>query len=267
MRPLFIIGLPKTRQTQRELQLEAKQHNDMLQFGFKDDYYNLTLKAISAMGWIVENCNKSDYLVKCDDDVLINVDLLDKIIKNRQFADGITGKMAVTRSNRWTGHKWYMPRDVYTSSYYHFLYGFSYVMTIKSAKQMYKTLSSSNFSEPVLDIDDLFMTGVLAQRSRVRIYHDNRFDYYCHTNVCPLNNMLAIHGCDSVNKTLYIWDKWQKSNDSQCFDRRFPFDVDFGNDFRVSFSINSFRDFVRNISQQFFGQPFTSSNIRLYNYN
>lgn len=225
MRPLFFIGLPADERTQQELQIEAKQFNDIIQFGFIDNYYNLTLKALSILRWIRKNCLTSDYVLKTDDDVLVNVPLLDTMIKEKKFADGLTGKMLTTRSNRRFGHKWFMPPDIYEYRFYRFLYGFSYVMSKNSVKRMYK--KASNFSHPVLDIDDLFMTGVLAGKARVLIFNDNKFDYYCGTEECLMQTMVAMHGCPDVNQTLLIWDHWKSSELSDCRNNTDFFEYDF----------------------------------------
>ncbi len=40
----FVIAEPKDNETQKELESEAFQYKDMIQFGFREDYYNCTLK-------------------------------------------------------------------------------------------------------------------------------------------------------------------------------------------------------------------------------
>ena len=214
MRPLFFIGLPKNKTIESDLKIEAKLYRDIIQIGFIDDYYNLTLKAISILIWITKNCPNSEYVLKTDDDVLVNIPLLDQLIKQNKFADGLTGKEVTTRSNRFVGSKWFMPSNVYKHRYYIFLYGFSYVMSKNSVKKLLKT--AVNFTDPFLDIDDLFMTGMLAEKARVKLFDDNRFDYYCGDDECYMRSMIAIHGCDSVEQTLLNWKHWKRNQRNQC---------------------------------------------------
>ena len=81
MRPIFFIGLPKDKKTQSELVVEANKYKDIVQFGFRDDYYNLTLKALAVLRWMNRNCMTSDYIMKTDDDVLVNPWILEEQIR------------------------------------------------------------------------------------------------------------------------------------------------------------------------------------------
>ena len=86
----FLIGLNRDPLVNHELQSEAKQYEDIIQFGFIDHYYNLTLKSISMLRWIENSC-QIPYILKTDDDVMINA----KNLMNRlnEFKTGITGKL------------------------------------------------------------------------------------------------------------------------------------------------------------------------------
>jgi hypothetical protein len=63
-----------------------------------------------------------------------------------------------------------------------FLWGFNYVMSSDAIIKLYKT--ASNYSEPYLDIDNLFMTGVLADKAKVKKYDSSLFGKYCGSNAC-----------------------------------------------------------------------------------
>lgn len=214
LKVIFVIGLPEDEETQEELENESDEYNDMLQFGFNDNYYNLTLKAISILRWITRNCKNSDYVLKTDDDVLVNVKRLKKMFDNKEFRNGLTGRVLNTYSNRVSGHKWFMPKKLYPRNRYQLLWGFSYVMSKKTIKKLYKTIS--NYSGPVLDIDDLFITGVIAEKAKIRKYDSSLFGGYCGTNACYMHNMLVFHGCEFVNQTFYIWNSWKQTSEQEC---------------------------------------------------
>ena len=52
----FLIGLNSDPLVNRELRSEADKYSDLIQFGFIDHYYNLTLKSISMLRWIQSKC-------------------------------------------------------------------------------------------------------------------------------------------------------------------------------------------------------------------
>ena len=87
----FLIGLNSDPIVNQELLSEADKYSDLIQFGFIDHYYNLTLKSISMLRWIQSKCQTIAYTLKTDDDVMINVEnLLNRL---NEFESGITGKL------------------------------------------------------------------------------------------------------------------------------------------------------------------------------
>ncbi len=214
MKVIFVIGLPEDGRTQKALLKESAKYKDMLQFGFNDNYYNLTLKAISILRWIQKYCKNSEYVLKTDDDVLVNVHKLKQITQNKQFRNGLTGRVLRVNSNRVFGYKWFMPKKYYTKDRYIFLAGFSYLMTNDIIRKLYKT--AYHYSGPFLDIDDLFMTGVMADKARIRKYDSSLFGEYCGSNACFMHNMLVFHGCDSVHQTLKMWTYFKRTSAQKC---------------------------------------------------
>ena len=85
----FIISLNSNQTVNEELREESDTYKDMIQFSFIDDYYNLTLKAISILRWINSKCLSVKFILKSDDDIVINSALL--IDKLSEFKRGISG--------------------------------------------------------------------------------------------------------------------------------------------------------------------------------
>ncbi len=81
----FLVGLTKDAQIQRKIEEESVEHGDIIQINFIDDYKNLTLKVVGLFNWLNDYCPQISYLMKCDDDVYVNVlNLSDFIEKSRQ---------------------------------------------------------------------------------------------------------------------------------------------------------------------------------------
>jgi beta-1,3-galactosyltransferase 1 len=226
MKVTFVLAEAQDEQTQNQIITESEKYKDILQFGFKDDYHNLTLKAIALLGWISLNCLVGDYIVKTDDDILININRLKEKIDNKTFQNGITGKLfkdskPVRDINSEYANKWLVPKDLYPEDYYPpYLSGAAYVMSTDIIEKLYK--SSINNSGPILDIDDLYLTGIIAEKYNIQ-RHDNSEFYssnsdggYCGIEVCKMYTLLTLHGCESVNETLLLWNSWKNCSMESC---------------------------------------------------
>ena len=70
----FLIGLDKNQHIQEEIDLEAKEHHDIIQGNFIEYYYNLTLKSISMLRWANTYCKQDHFIIKVDDDIIFQID-------------------------------------------------------------------------------------------------------------------------------------------------------------------------------------------------
>jgi hypothetical protein len=112
-----VIAEPKDKSTQKELESEALQYKDMIQFGFIDNYYNMTLKVISILCWTQYKCLDTKYIMKAND-IIININLLVKNLKI--FRSGITGILSKKRKAITSNaESYYMPKDIYPDQYYY----------------------------------------------------------------------------------------------------------------------------------------------------
>jgi len=121
MRVIFVIGLPKDPTEQRKLQQEADQFGDLLQFNFNEHYFNITLKAIAELHWAYRFCNESRFMIRVDDDALLNVPELAKVLVGEELKSGLTGQIEITEAHREPNHKWYMPPKYYDRDEYVFM--------------------------------------------------------------------------------------------------------------------------------------------------
>ena len=106
---VFLFGAGYTASEQRELQNEAEVHGDILQEGFLDNYYNLSLKVIMGYRWVRQSCPQAAFIARSADDNFINIPGLLDLLKtgkskfeNVMFGDCITNAMPW----RWPFHKW-----------------------------------------------------------------------------------------------------------------------------------------------------------------
>lgn len=70
---MFFKGHTPNTTIQDELSTEQSLYQDLIIANFIDSYDNLTLKTMSMLEWMKDYCNQSEYLLKTDDDMFINV--------------------------------------------------------------------------------------------------------------------------------------------------------------------------------------------------
>lgn len=209
---IFVIGIPANASTQLAIKREAATYGDLLQFAFTEAYFNITLKAIAELHWSARHCNGSSYILRVDDDVLVNVPRLAAGIAEGKFRPGLTGQVEVTEAHREPDNKWYMPPQYYPADSYPFLKGFGYLL---STDRLPKLLTSMDrYRGFVLDIDDIYVTGILADYAQIERNHDVGFRHYCGPDVCVLENSLVIYGCAFSSEAEAMYEEWKKMDSS-----------------------------------------------------
>lgn len=79
--PLFFITGKSENETILDgLENEKRLYDDLIVANFMDSYDNLTLKTMATLEWIDTYCNQSEFVLKTDDDMFINVPNLLKFI-------------------------------------------------------------------------------------------------------------------------------------------------------------------------------------------
>ena len=69
----FVTGLTSNSEVTDNITKEASMYDDILQINMTDSYYNLTEKFVATLKWIHSYCPKISFVLKCDDDVYVNV--------------------------------------------------------------------------------------------------------------------------------------------------------------------------------------------------
>lgn len=79
IKTVFSLGIPQSVPI-HDLYEESETYNDILLADYIDDYYNLTLKTIVGMRWVVKYCPRAQFAVSVDDDVYVSTDLMLKYL-------------------------------------------------------------------------------------------------------------------------------------------------------------------------------------------
>lgn len=91
LRLVFMIGKSADQNLMKAIEYENEIYQDIVQEDFLDSYKNLSYKGIMALKWISIYCSQTKYILKVDDDIVVNtftlvnhLKYLDKHIPDRQ---------------------------------------------------------------------------------------------------------------------------------------------------------------------------------------
>jgi beta-1,3-galactosyltransferase 1 len=220
----FVIAEPKHNENQKELESEALEYKDMIQFGFREDYYNLTLKSIAILRWAHIKCIDSKLIMKADDDLIVNVNQM--VANLKSFRSGLTGVLREKdQPVRDFDSKWFMPKNIYPDEYYpNYLRGPAYVITRDAIKRFIETLDQ--YSSPVIVLEDVFITGLLAQRAGIQRHDSNKFSFHsgCRISVCFMFDLIVMFECETNDEKLDFWMRWKDTTPESCenFENHLP---------------------------------------------
>lgn len=204
---------------QRRLINESEVYGDIIQESFIDSYNNLTLKTIMMLKWVTNNCDgRVKYIMKCDDDTFVNVPNLlqvllggtvplykasipfydrntvsvkspkNRLVEVRRLLTGFLFCEAKPITD--TSSKWYSPNYMYNKEFYpNYLSGSGYLMNLDAAKLLYRTLLTT----PIFHLEDVYLTGIVADRVKLHRYHHPLFFYSATKDPCALRGMISQH--------------------------------------------------------------------------
>jgi hypothetical protein len=96
-------------------------------------------------------------------------------------------------------------------------------MTKNIIKLLLDTLDE--YSGLVFDIDDAFITGVLAERARIKRHDSNKFKILneCEkrTDLCFMFDTLVLINCNNANDIIELWNKWEQTTPKSCAFKQF----------------------------------------------
>lgn len=176
-RHVFMVGLPSSGDgdgvLQARLLRESSRHGDVVQGNFREAYKNLTYKHAMGLTWFTERCPRSDYIVKMDDDIAVNVFKLKAVLEKAGNRD-LTGCVIDAKPIRDERNKWYVSRAEFAGNAYPpFVSGWLYAARAASVPRLLRAIG---VREKYFWIDDLYVTGILAERAGLA-FTDLRADF------------------------------------------------------------------------------------------
>ncbi|KAJ8039141.1 Beta-1,3-galactosyltransferase 1 [Holothuria leucospilota] len=190
---LFLLGNSADKFLNKKIMEEFKIFQDILIGDFQDSYKNLTLKTLSGLKWASLYCSQARYVMKVDDDTLINFKTLIDTLTISPKEDFITGHVCRRcRPVRDQMHKWYISLDEYPKSFYpNYVKGLAYVM---SGDFPAKIINMSH-KTPFFLWEDVYI-GMILEKLAIRPHNNRCFTMKPHLDefsLCKYITACAIH--------------------------------------------------------------------------
>ncbi|XP_075730740.1 lactosylceramide 1,3-N-acetyl-beta-D-glucosaminyltransferase-like [Rhipicephalus microplus] len=209
---VFMLGRPHSDATQNRIVREDAEHDDIVQGNFLDTYRNLTLKSLMMLRWTNSFCPNTRYLLKIDDDVLLNVwdfvITLYRLAANEQrrtIWGTVISHARPARRKKGRYGKWYVPTWMYAKATYpDYVNGPAYVISGDSVPLLLRSSSEV----PYFYIEDVYLTGLVAEKAGIRRVNDRGYVLHPKRNIRPCQNprVVVSHGWNPRN----LRSAWRK---------------------------------------------------------
>ena len=205
---LFLIGSPDpfnpdSDLIQEKVFREEESHGDLLQGSFIENYYNLTLKTISLLRWVNSTCDQIKYILKVDDDMFVNMQMVVDFCETRTFNKAVIGKLA----RKWKPHrnplsKWFVPMSAFNGSIYpNFATGPSYMFSGDAVGPLINTALTLT---PIY-LEDVYVTGIVAEKAGVRrLNHALIKNVRLRVDACTFKRFMTSHR-HSPQEIINLW--------------------------------------------------------------
>lgn len=160
--------------SQSAIQDENRRFHDIIQGNFIEDYRNLTYKHVMGLQWAVNFCPQAKYIIKMDHDIIFDFYRLNFLLKKLPRKELLLAGYVMTRMKpiREPANKWYVSKEEYERvNYPNFLSGWFYITNPATVRILLKVTDNL----PYFWIDDLYVTGLLVERTNITLFKLNRF--------------------------------------------------------------------------------------------
>lgn len=195
VRLIFLLGITGNVSDLTSIHKESMMYRDVILADFIDTYRNLTVKSLTGLFWATTFCPDSPFFLKTDDDVYFNVsgllDRLPTISRETTIIGALNPHATVMRFGMWRVDASQYPDDFYPP----YCAGCAYLMRAQAAT----TIMSKFHRVPILPIEDVYITGMVAEEASLQCTNHELFPHWnmgpSRTHVCAIvkQNLLAIH--------------------------------------------------------------------------
>lgn len=190
------------------LRHEADVYRDILQWDYRDSFFNLTLKDVLFLDWFSSFCPEAQFILKGDDDVFVNTPLIIHFLENlppHKAVDLFTGDVITDAGpHRNKKLKYFVPESYFVGSYPPYAGGGGFLYSGQLALKLQRA------SEKVVlyPIDDVYTGMCLKKLGLVPEKHSGfrTFDinYKHKDNPCIYRTLMVVHS-RTPQEIKHIW--------------------------------------------------------------
>ncbi|XP_054159949.1 lactosylceramide 1,3-N-acetyl-beta-D-glucosaminyltransferase-like [Oppia nitens] len=165
-RVYFAIAHDEKQEIQEKVILEDNEFNDIIQFGYNEDYFKCTIKSIGLLRWTAINCPFVKYMMKLDDDSFIISDNLMKYVET-SYGNSIIGHLwtnVMVKRNPLS--KWYLSYEETPNSRFPDFIGGPSLIPGCYCLALYETTITQFM--PALPFEDVLITGLVANHLNIK---------------------------------------------------------------------------------------------------
>lgn len=200
------------------LRYETARHHDIIQWDYRDSFFNLTVKEVLFLDWIQNRCPGAHFIFKGDDDVFVNTYHILEFLKGlseSQAKDLFVGDVITNAGpHRDKKVKYFIPESIYIGTYPPYAGGGGYLYSGEIAARLH------NASQHVVPypIDDVY-TGMCLRKLGLAPEKNKGFRTFnieekYRSNPCAYKSLMLVHP-RSPQEMIQIWD-WLSSPNLNC---------------------------------------------------
>ncbi|XP_020829576.1 beta-1,3-galactosyltransferase 5 [Phascolarctos cinereus] len=212
----FLLGITNSKDDDVVTQ-ESQKYRDVIQKDFLDVYFNLTLKTMMGIEWVHHFCPQSDFVMKTDSDMFVNVYYLTELlIRKNRTTRFFTGFLKMNEFPiRKIFNKWYVSYHEYPGEKYPpFCSGTGYVFSSDIASEVYNVAEKV----PFIKLEDVFMGLCLAElKIEPEELHSEQtfFPNGLKFSACRFKKIVTCHFVKPKNLLVY-WTALERSLNKKC---------------------------------------------------
>lgn len=200
---LFLLG--RAAGAQGAVLEESRRHGDVLQWDFRESFFNVTLKELLLWRWLAGPAHRSHgsapYVLRTDDDVFVDVGGVLALLRLLRARPGPAPPLYMGRAFvgtypvRLWWNKYYVPFSLYPDEPYPpYLGGGGYLVS-RETLQLFQGASAG---VPLFPIDDVYV-GMCARAANVSAQHHPAFmplEFSSSRPPCAYAGVLVLHPLD-----------------------------------------------------------------------